>query len=356
MKMRILLLICLVFLCVGCGKGSEASPEDSKDTDTSIAIETSDSAPADDTANNTDDKPAEAEPEPAAEDKENTASPSTTAEEASETQPEEGSLSGRDLFADYIMGKAAASVSKDFLSAINLTDITLSAGDEYTVSELESLLQNDSMIGDTQPEVSYAPLSIHDKPLYAMQLYYETGMENLTETFIFSDNSGKLEMIFAIDAWTRRSAFINAAGVVFDSGSNGAGSHSAVTYAPDTSFIYRKVSDLDEEYYGFSFYDEEGEPSTTVNAIMNEAGEGNDKATDVVYYREIINGKRYYYFLKGAGKLTQDTVEYIDKIAKEHNFTFDGKAAADEARTAYEKELQVEEACQSEEEPHWKTL
>ena len=89
---------------------------------------------------------------------------------------------------------------------------------------------------------------------------------------------------------------------------------------------------------------------------MDEAGEGNEKAADVVYYREIIDGKRYYYFLKGSEKLTQDTVEYIDQIARSHQFTFDGKTAADEARSAYEKQLGAEEACQSRTEPHWKTL
>ena len=206
-------------------------------------------------------------------------------------------------------------VSKDFLSAVNMTELTLKPGDEFTVSELESLLQKDSMIGSTKPEISYAPLSIHDGELYAMQLYYEAEVENITETMIFSDHSGKLEMVFAIDSWSRRYADVNQHGVILDSGSNGAGSHSSVTYAPDKSFIYRIVSDLDEEYYGFHFYDEEGDPTATVNAIMDEAGEGNEKAADVVYYREIIDGKRFYYFLKGNEKLTQDTVEYIDKVS-----------------------------------------
>lgn len=268
-------------------------------------------------------------------------------------ESEEGDHSGRDLFADFIMGKETAVVSDDFLSAINMTSMELGSGKEYTISELEGLFQKDDFIGDTKPEISYVPLSIHDGALYAMRLYYETDIENITETIIFSDYSGKLEMIFAIDSWSRRSNTINEAGIVFDGGSNGAGSHSSVIYAPDPSFVYRIVSDLDEEYYGFHFYDEEGDPSDTVNAIMDEAGEGNEKAQDVVYYREMIDGRRYYYFLGGAKKLTQDTVEYIDRIADAHGFTFDGKAAADSARTVYEQKLEVEEACGTETEPHW---
>ena len=355
MKKHIILLMGMVLLCTGCAGGSADNTKDGSAADIVEETEAPDTSDTEMIAvNNGDTGEDTAENEPVQTDIEEEID--TAPAEDDPELPEEEDLSGRDLFADYIMGKRAAVVSKDFVSAINMTEITLNPGDEYTVSELEDLLRKDSIISDTQPEVSYAPLSIHDGALYAMRLYYESDVENVTETMIFSDHTGKLEMIFAIDSWSRRYASLNKEGVVFDDGSNGAGSHSSVVYAPDTSFIYRKISDLDEEYFGFGFYDEEGEPSATVNAIMTEAGDGNEKARDVVYYREIIDGKRYYYFLKGTEKLTQDTVEYIDKIAAEHNFTFDGKTAADEARSAYEKQMGVEEACRDSEEPYWKTL
>ncbi len=112
---------------------------------------------------------------------------------------------------------------------------------------------------------------------------------------------------------------------------------------------------MEENYYGWDFYDENGDPVEALNTTMQEAAEGNDKAQDVVYYREIINGKVYYYFL-GTGKLTQSTVDYIDKIAASHDFKFDGKATADDARTAYEQTLGVEEACKNDKEAPWKSL
>ena len=356
MKKTIIVLLCLALLCGGCGNKAESSHKESGEQGESIDIGADGSEAQDDEASEAGQSKEESAQGQASDDRENSEGTSEEAQIEENGQSTEADMSGRDLFADFIMGKSAAVVSKDFLSAINMTEIELKPGDEYTVSELESLLQKDSIIGKTNPRVSYAPLSIHGGALYAMRLEYESDMENVTETMIFSDHSGTLEIIFAIDSWSRRYALINKEGVVFDDGSNGAGSHSYVTYAPDKAFVYRKVTDLDEEYYGFGFYDEEGEPSETVNAIMNEAGEGNEKATDVVYYREIIDGKRYYYFLKGSEKLTQDTVEYIDKTAAAHNFTFDGKTAADEARSAYEKQLGVEEACRSKEEADWKTL
>ena len=111
---------------------------------------------------------------------------------------------------------------------------------------------------------------------------------------------------------------------------------------------------MDEEYYGYSFYDENGEPNEALNATMEEAGSGNADAMNVAYTRENIDGKDYYYYL--AEGITQETVDYIDGIAASHGFTFDGKNTADEARKAYEQKLGVEEMCLNTKEPEWKTL
>ena len=320
MKKKVLVIVCLSLLCFGCGNSKDAA-------------ETSLPAESDDTTGDPKD-----------------------AGSREDFAGEDADLTARDLFADFISGKGTTVVSKDFLSAVNMTEASMNPGDELTVSELESLIQEDEMIGNTAPKVSYAPLNGHDGKLFAMQLLYETDYESVTETMIFKDTGKTLDLLFAIDSWTRRSAMLNEDGVVFDDGSNGAGSHSYVTYAPDQNDVYKKVSDIDEEYYGFSFYDENGNPVEPLNTIMEEAGSGNPKAQDIAYYREIINGKPYYYFLKGSETLTQDTVEYIDKVAKSHDFTFDGKTAADEARSAYEKELGVEDACLNKKEPAWKNL
>ena len=108
--------------------------------------------------------------------------------------------------------------------------------------------------------------------------------------------------------------------------------------------------------YGYSFYDDNDQPIEALNSTIEEAAAGNQAAMDVAYYRERINGKDYFYYLGGASKITQDTVDYIDGIAKKHGFTFDGKAAADEARNAYEKELGIEADVKVEKEAYWKTL
>ncbi len=54
--------------------------------------------------------------------------------------------------------------------------------------------------------------------------------------------------------------------------------------------------------------------------------------------------------------MSQSTVDYIDKVAAKYDFKFDGKAAADDARDAYIKELGIEELIDNENEPQWKGM
>lgn len=268
----------------------------------------------------------------------------------------EKNMTKRDLFADFIMGKSDAMVSNDYVSEMVMSEIELKSGTSYSVPELKDLFEKNEAFSESDPEISYAPLRCHDELLYALKFRYDLVNETYEEYFILSEHSDELKIVFAIDGWTRRSIVINDAAVVFDSGSNGAGSHSSVVYAPDRSIVYKTVSDVDEQYVGYSFYDDNSEPIEALNATMEEAGAGNQAVMDVAFYREIIKGKSYFYYLGGVSKITQSTVDYIDGIAKKHDFIFDGKAAADEARDRYEEELDVVQECKSNAEPHWKTL
>ena len=352
MKKKVIALIVMSVLFSGCGSKAADTADDTagKAAENVIAMNTGTAADKQDT---------EAMEVSGTDEEDTSGEDLTSQEDEGGSQPEEDleDLSGRDLFADFIMGKGAASLSKDFVSEMSMTESWIKPGEEFTISELEEYFQKSDMIGNINPsEVAYAPLSAKGGSLFAMRLSYDAQMENITETMIFSDNGKELELLFAIDSWSRRNATVNKEGAVFDDGSNGAGSHSYVIYAPDNDLIYRKVSDLDEEYYGYDFYDEKGEPVEPLNTIMNEAGEGNSKAQDVAYYREVIDGRPYCYFLGGMGNLTQDTVEYIDKVAASHDFKFDGKQSADEARSAYEKQLGIEGISEDKTEPDWKTL
>nr|MCR5283061.1 hypothetical protein [Lachnospiraceae bacterium] len=156
--------------------------------------------------------------------------------------------------------------------------------------------------------------------------------------------------------WSRRGISINEFGIVSDSGSNGAGSHVDDTYAPDQDYVYHTVSSVEENYIGWDFYDENAQPIDALNNTMHQVEETYPELVEkVCFYKEIIDGKTYFYYL-GTDKITQDTVDKIDGIAKENGFTFDGKAAADEARVAYAVKLGVDEAIKSLAEPAWKSL
>ncbi len=272
-----------------------------------------------------------------------------------DTATEDSPGAQRDLFADFIMGKINATTSDKYISELTMNSADFQPGNEYSIDYIKRIIAANDMIGDTEPKLSYAPLDCKGANLFAFTLYYETQTEATDVNFICADTGEEVKIVFGIDGWSRRSIFINENGIISDSGASGAGSHIYKTFAPDSEGIYHLVSDVEENYYGWDFYDENGDPVEALNTTMQEAAEGNDKAQDVVYYREIINGKVYYYFL-GTGKLTQSTVDYIDKIAASHDFKFDGKATADDARTAYEQTLGVEEACKNDKEAPWKSL
>jgi hypothetical protein len=333
-------------LCSGCAGKEAPVAENQAET----AVETTESA-----APEAEDEAAEVTEEmEQPEVTDSTADSGEQAEAEADQETESDNMSARDLFADFVMGKGAAGVADDCYLATVMTTLTFDGGAAFTVQDIKELLEKDNeLLAGKNPEISYAPLSFKDKKLYALQLYYEADVENVTELLILSEDAGELKIIFAGDSWSRRYISVNENGIIHDDGSNGAGSHVYEIYAPDASLTYHKVSSVDEEYYGFEFWDENG-PNEALNETMKEAGEGNADATEIVYYKEDIDGKSYYYYL--GDSITQEMVDYIDGIAAKHNFKFDGKATADEAREAYEKQLGVEDIVSNEKEPQWKKL
>ena len=277
-----------------------------------------------------------------------------TAEAAAPSDPDSPETE-RDLFADFITGKGAATVSSGYLSELHMLEDFFQPGDSVSVNDIREKVSQDEMIGQAEPTIEYTPVWCNDLKLYALRLSYELEMEAPVLTYILNEHDGKLEYVFGIDTWTRRNAVVNEYGVVFEDGSNGAGSHAYQAFAPDAAGNYHTLYDIDEECYGFSFYDDDGNPEEALNATMTEVGEECRTGEEIVYYRERVDGRTYYYFL-GTDRLTKATVDEIERIAASHDFTFDGKAAADEAREAYQQKLGVTDAVKSEIPASWKEL
>ena len=338
-------------LCCGCGKAPEGSVMGSAEEEsapaaeeeTEAVTENEDAAPEEAVADTADEAEGTAD---TAEDESAPADGDTAAAADETTAEDETDYSKRDLFADFLKGVGSAVVADDFVNEVRLLELDKSKGQTFDAYELLQSTDEDGLVPNAEVTSSYAPLECHGEIAYVLKHYYESDRENVTAMYVFFERGDKLEMVMALDGWSRRGISINENGVIFDGGSNGAGSHSDTIYAPDDNFSYKVVSDVCEQFYGYNFYDENGNPMEGLNATMKEAGEGEIEPTDVAYYGETIDGKTYYYFL-GTGKLTQKTVDYIDAIASKHNFRFDGKAAADEARNAYEEKLGVTEAMAS---------
>ncbi len=362
----------MMMLCVGCGQQAPASDnaDAARETasQTEVSVEETAGNEAADQTSDTDEASAPDTQEVTAgpSDNDDNGAGDVEADEADQNMQDEDAssqylddggsdMNARDIFPDFLMGKTDAKVAQDFLSDSDFSEEGLQPGKSYSVPQLREMIEKDEALKGTEPVISYAPLLLGDDTLYALNLYYDTSFEAWTYLYILSDKSGGLEIMFSICGWSRNRVSVNENGIVFLDGSGGAGSHITKIFAPDKDHTYKTVSDAEHNYPGWAFYDGES-ASDTVNSVINEAAEGNTKAGDVEYTREIINGRKYYYFLGGVERLTQDTVDYIDNIAAAHNFKFDGKAAADEAREAFEKELGVEEFCKNTAEPHWKSI
>ncbi len=336
------------------GKNQPAAAADSTDITDSAATGLDDLSDAANTQKPTevetdqDTEPAEAQ---------DTGAQEVDSPEEETAEEEESPGAQRDLFADFIMGKSSARVSANFKDEMTMNDLGMKAGEEYSVNDIKDLVaQSNEEMKDVDPRVSYAPVTVGDRILYAFELYYETNWDGVSEMFVLSDHSGELEYLFGIDGWSRRSLSINENGVVFDSGSNGAGSHISDIYAPDRSLVYQKISRTEENFWGWDFYDDKGQPVEGLNKTMNAMNEADTSLGEkIAFYRETIDQKDYYYFL-GVDKITQDTVDLIDKVAANNGFKFDGKATADEAREAYAQTLGAAEAIKVQAEPQWKSL
>ncbi len=276
-----------------------------------------------------------------------------------------------DPFTEFLAGKTKATVADDYLSAIEWTT-EMKPGQEYSFSDLEDYVLKDEgssleFYGFEKPTASYAVLNTHGGVMNALKLSYRIKGndygEGLDETYVFYDNNGKLEIKFAIDESnfgtgpTIRGGSVNAEGVSNYYAHDGAGEvQYSRLYAPDSNFSYKIISNEESHFASEPNFNEMGSdtPIEPLNMTMQEAASQNEAAGYVIYSMEKINEDVYFYYLgDGEEGLSQNTVDFIDAIAATHGFGFDGKATADAARDAYEKELGVFEACRNDTSPQW---
>ena len=338
------ILLATIMLCTSCGNNGAGSDTVSQNDTEQLTEEQSEDT-------NFQEKEVESE-EAVGESEEYIQEPSgqVSDEESYETVNESEEQSK--LFTDFINNGGKAKVAENFRHDNVMIEKICQAGEELDLVSLLDCLQQNEVLSGAEPKMEYAKLNNPKRMAYALSICYETDTENWIQFFILSEKDAQLEINYAIDGWSRRYPYINENGVIFDSGSNGAASYKSTTYVPDSEFEYKVLSASTENGYGFSFYDADGEPVETVNDIVTEAGEGNQDAMNVLYSQVVIDEKTYYYYL-GMDGITQELVDYIDGIAKEHGFTFDGKDAVTEAERAYAEKLGVGDIYDNEKMAEW---
>ena len=284
--------------------------------------------------------------------------------EASETQTAEQTQEGKadakgeeeqDLLDAFLKGEEKAIVSETFTHDNRMLDQPLQTGEELDLEAIKSKFGSLEMLQGVEPSVEYTVLKNPNRKMYGIRLTYEMQGETFLQMLVLSEKEGKLEIDFSIDSWSRRYSDLNENGVIFDGGSNGAASHESITYVPDENITYKSLCRLEENGYGYRFYDVAGDSMEKVNAIMEEAAEGNDAAQGVLYTQAVVDEKTYFYYL-GMDGITQELVDYIDGIAASHEFTFDGKATVDAAVEEYAKKLGVEEIYRNEAKADWQPV
>ena len=282
-----------------------------------------------------------------------------------------------DLFSEFLAGNVSATVAYDFLSTSAVDE--LEPGREYNISEIREMevnyYESNNFFDSVVPSIYYARLSIQNESVYALKfLYTSYGATNAVDvenhTFIIRENNGGLEIKFAVwqhfieDYGNKIKDLVNNEGIATSGIYGDDGRVWEAVWAPDEDFTYKRIYKLEGQpntnagYFDSDDYEGiNSEPLEPLHTIAREAYSENGDAKHVIYYKEQINGESFYYYLGDKDHpITQDTVNYIDAIASSYGFGFDGKAAADEARTVYEKELGVYEACQNQTEPQWTEL
>lgn len=277
----------------------------------------------------------------------------------SDVAQQTGAAQQKDLLDRFLSGDMAAEIDSDFVDLTQMVDLNYSADSSYTLDQLIGQLRKADefgMLGDKEPVVTYAmfqnrPGEDDDERGMAVAVDFEREYETTRLSYVLKEDEGELEITLAIDGWTRRWATLNPYGVVFESGSGGAGYHGGMTYVPN-EFEYRELEQWAEVYPGFTFYLYEGEELDKVNAIITECFEmaaENEKLYEVMFTQNKIGDRVYYTYYVEDETLKQQ----VEDLAKKHNFRFDPEADVDAARADRAKLLDAESIYQNYDEVTW---
>ena len=267
----------------------------------------------------------------------------------------EASDSQNDLFDSFLKGETEAVVSDKLKNSCVMFDIALNAGNSFGIDMLDSINTLCEPISGKEAKISYTRFDNPIRKAYALAYMYDVETTSFTIFYVISENDGKLSIDFVIDAWERRYPTFNKYGVVFDQGSNGAGAHSNIVIVPNSDFEYVTLYEEEDNAAGWNFFDENGADIKPISDIMNDAfNSGREDIADIIYTQIKVNGSKYYYYQKDD--ITQDMTDYIDGLATEYNFTFDGKDKADEEIEKYAKELSADSFYNNEDFAEWKDL
>ena len=255
-----------------------------------------------------------------------------------EAKPEE-----KDLFEAFLNGGASVTIPASFDNRNQSITPVYAVGDVFTIDEISENIKpfidrmEDAEITEKR---YYAELDNEGKKALAVMFEYSGSYDISTELLlIVANDKGALEAKLAIDGWSRKYAYFDVMGVLYDGGSNGAASHSGEVIAPNADFDYTALYNFEEVGAGFEFSADD-ERSTLVNEINREIT-GRFAESDVIY-------KLYFVYDKVGDEVfvsysceDPEIASAVEEAASARNLTFDDLEAYKAAVDARVKSLDL---------------
>lgn len=221
----------------------------------------------------------------------------------------------------------------------------LGAEDGFTLDELCQYLSDDFEAEDGDYiSKSYAYVDFGSDGNYELVFRYQLGSIH-TVYFVFSAESGSVELMYSADDGERWSTNLLDNGYVDSYGAGGAGDHSGTVGGLDEKGAKQTFKTEQIVYYGFqiAFVPKDDD----FNEVINTWAEADEKRQgEAIYYAVVHVGDNYYYcydLAEDNGDISDEDIQELVDLAAENDIDIIDYDEIDDIVSDYQKELGMED-------------
>lgn len=260
------------------------------------------------------------------------------------------------VYDEFLNNEAKTTFSDDFEddshTAVGMysTDGTnaskaLGAEDGFTLDELCQYLSDDFEVEDGDDiSKSYAFVDFGSDGNYELVFRYQHGSIH-TVYFVFSAESGSVELMYSADDGERWSTNLLDNGYVDSYGAGGAGDHSGTVGGLDEKGAKQTFKTEQIVYYGFqiAFVPKDDD----FNEVINTWAEADEKRQgEAICYAVVHIGDNYYYcydLAEDNGDISDEDIQELVDLAAEYDIDIIDYDEIDDIVSDYQKELGMED-------------